>query len=72
MRYQSDIRLSEPVFVDSAGVSGIQVADAFAYCTFINKSNPPAFQNYWNIVRSKLRKNSSGDVMGYGYKEYPC
>ena len=59
-----------PKFVNSSGVSGIQIADAFAYCTFQHKMQKKQFDLYWNIIYGKLHKCNS-QVVGYGYKEYP-
>ena len=63
--------IDEPVFVNSAGVYGIQIADAFAYCTLKNRKNNDDFSKYWKIIYSKLRKSNSGKIQGYGYKEHP-
>ena len=69
-RFQTIDRLSHPKFVDSSGVAGIQIADAFAYCTFQQKMKRKQFDRYWDVVYDKLRKRNS-KVSGYGYKEYP-
>ena len=61
----------EPLFVDSQSAQGIQVADAVAYCTMKHLTKYKKFEPYWNIVYSKLRKNSSGKVSGYGLKIWP-
>ena len=69
-RFQIIDRVSHPKFVNSSGVSGIQIADAFAYCTFQHKMKRMQFDRYWDTVYGKLRKHDFR-VEGYGYKEYP-
>lgn len=64
-------RITHFEFADSAGVYGIQVADAFAYCTLKHKMNHEYFSKYWKNIHGKLRRNDSGIISGYGYKEYP-
>ena len=69
-RFQTIDRLSYPKFVNSSGVGGIQIADAFAYCTFQHKMKRKQFDKYWNIVYSKLRKHQF-QISDFGYIEYP-
>lgn len=47
-------QITKPVFVDSAGVYGIQIADAFAYCTLQHHKKNKQFERYWDIVSNKL------------------
>ena len=68
-RFQTIDRVSHPKFVNPSDVSGIQIADAFAYCTFQHKMKRKQFVRYWNVVYGKLRKHDS-QVLGYDYKEY--
>lgn len=68
--FQTIDQVLRPKFVSSSGVSGIQIADAFAYCTFQHKMRRQEFDRYWDIVYGKLRRHGS-QVEGYGYKEYP-
>ncbi len=63
--------IQEPTFVNSAGVEGVQVADAIAYCTFRNKTGSTKFKPYWDKIYDKFRKGSDGRVSGYGIKEFP-
>lgn len=70
-RYQSMSRIRHPIFADSSGVYGIQVADALAYCTSQHKIHPNKFGKYWDMVYPKLQTNRHGKIEGYGYKEYP-
>lgn len=71
MGYQRLTRITQPVFADSAGVYGIQMADAFAYCALKHRTTNDQFVRYWETVRAKLLKSGSGVIRGYGYKEYP-
>ena len=62
-------RIAQPAFSDSAGVFGIQIADAFAYCTLKHKINDYEFARHWDIVYDKLIRDESGMITGY--LEYP-
>ena len=68
---QSKPHFTYPVFVDSTGVYGIQIADAFAYCVLANKMDQKNFKSYFQIIWKKLRKNNSGQTTNCGYIEYP-
>ncbi len=48
---------TQSVFFDSAGVHGIQVADAFAYCALQHSKKNEQFDRYWGVIYSKLGKN---------------
>ena len=63
--------ISKPVFVDSASVAGIQVADAFAYCTLQHKKANPDFGAYWSIVDDKLKWGCADATEGCNYIEFP-
>lgn len=63
--------ISKPVFVDSASVAGIQVADALAYCTLQHKQSNSDFDTYWSIVYDRLRQECTGAAEGYNYIEFP-
>lgn len=58
-------------FVNSSGVSGIQIADAFAYCIFQYKMQKRQFDRYWSIIYDKLLQYDL-QTEGYGHAEYPC
>ncbi len=58
-------------FVDSSGVEGIQIADAVAYCSLMHAKNNNAFEDYWNLIKSKIRQSSDGHTKSYGWKEFP-
>ena len=64
-------RVTQPVFVNSADVCGIQVADAFAYCALKRKTSPDPFSRYWEVVCGKLLRGRNGGMRGYGYKKHP-
>ena len=49
---------TQSIFADSAGVYGIQVADAFAYCALQHSKKNEQFDSYWRVIHSKLGKNS--------------
>lgn len=68
--WQTIDRVLLPKFVDSSGVAGIQIADAFAYCTFQHKMQKRPFGRYWDIIYEKLYRQDS-HVEGYGYQIYP-
>ena len=63
--------IQDPIFVNSAAVEGIQVADAIAYCTFRHETGSTKFEPYWNKIYDKFRKGEYNKVQGYGIKEYP-
>ena len=48
---------TQSVFADSAGVYGIQMADAFAYCALQHSEKNERFDRYWRVIHSKLGKN---------------
>lgn len=68
--FQKIDHVLRPKFVNSSGVPGIQIADAFAYCIFQHKIQKGQFDKYWDIIRGKLLQRNSR-VEGYGYREYP-
>ena len=47
MGHQRLTRITQPVFADSAGVYGIQMADAFAYCALKHRTTNDQFVRYW-------------------------
>lgn len=63
--------IKDPIFVNSAGVEGIQIADAIAYCTFKHKTGTEKFNPYWNKIYNKFRKGEQNKVNGFGIKEFP-
>ena len=63
--------ISPPIFSDSLGTYGIQIADAIAYCTFKHKMMDTRFNRYWNVICDMLWRNNSDTLQGCGYKEYP-
>ena len=71
--YHQEVKhiIQDPIFVNSAGVEGIQVADVIAYCTFRYKTGSTKFEPYWNKIYDKFRKGKSGTVIDYGIKEFP-
>ena len=50
-------KATQSVFADSAGVYGIQVADAFAYCALQHSKKNGQFDSYWEVIHSKLGRN---------------
>lgn len=50
-------KATQSVFADSAGVHGIQVADAFAYCALQHSKKNGQFDSYWEVIHSKLGRN---------------
>lgn len=56
-RCQRVSKVTQSVFVDSAGVYGIQVADAFAYCALQYSKKNKQFNRYWRVIDSKLGEN---------------
>ena len=65
------VYILNPMFVDSASVYGIQVADAIAYCTLQHKLSNYDFDAYWNIVYKKLNGGYRNMREGYSYLEFP-
>ena len=63
--------LRVPTFLPSKTQNGLQISDAAAYCTLKKLNNYVKFEPYWNIIKNKLRKSSSGKVEGFGYKLFP-
>ena len=57
--------------MDSSATYGVQVADAFAYCTLKHKMNDVRFVRFWDIIHNMLWKDDSGRMLGYDYNEYP-
>lgn len=49
-------RIEEPVFVDSAGVYGIQIADAFAYCILKHRKNHMIFPSIGRSSTASFEK----------------
>jgi len=72
-KYQSAaVRIiEEPHFLPSHTRLGLQVVDAVVYCANRHINKNMDFDPYWNIVYSKLRRNSTGVVDGYGFRIYP-
>ena len=70
-RCQRISQITQSVFVDSAGVYGIQVADAFAYCALQHNKKNEQFDKYWGIIYSKLGKNNLNTISDHMYKKYP-
>lgn len=70
-RHAPPALISKPVFVDSASVAGIQVADAFAYCTLQHKQSNSDFNAYWSIVYDRLKWGCAGAAECYNYIELP-
>lgn len=68
--FQKIDHVLRPKFVNSSGVSGIQIADAFAYCIFQHKMQRRQFDRYWDIIHGKLLQ-SDPRAESYGYREYP-
>ena len=62
-------RITQPTFADSAGVYGIQIADAFAYCTLKHKINDYEFARHWDVIYDKIVRDETGMITGYF--EYP-
>lgn len=56
-RRRRESQAAQSVFVDSAGVYGIQVADAFAYCALQQNKKNEQFGRYWEVIYSKLGEN---------------
>ena len=56
-RYPRIPPATQSIFADSAGVYGIQVADAFAYCALQHSKKNEQFGSYWGIIHSKLGRN---------------
>ena len=48
---------TQSIFADSAGVHGIQVADAFAYCALQHSKKNEQFGSYWGVIHGKLGRN---------------
>ncbi len=69
--YQRKVQAEPPVFVDSSGVEGIQIADAVAYASFRHHSTPDEFERYWNLIYGKFQTDSSGNTIGCGYRVFP-
>lgn len=69
-RCQRISKITKSVFVDSAGVYGIQVADAFAYCALQHSKKNKQFDRYWSVVHGKLAKNEL-HVTPEKYKRWP-
>ena len=63
--------IAQPIFLDSSGTYGIQIADAVAYCTLKHKMKDVRFGKYWKIIHQMLWRNNSGVLQGYGYNEQP-
>lgn len=61
-RCQRVSKVTQPVFVDSAGVYGIQVADAFAYCALQHSKKNKQFSRYWRVIDSKLGENGMKSI----------
>ena len=63
--------VEEPLFYDSPGRKGLQIADAVAYCTnrHLNKNND--FDLYWKLLYPRIQKNPNDGISGYGLTVFP-
>ena len=62
----------EPLFVPSHFRAGLQIADEVSYCTQKHFSSNADFEEYWNYMETKYRKNpKDNNINGYGLKIFP-
>lgn len=70
--YKGDTYLFEPHFVPkAANVPGLQLADIMARPIGLHVMNPAQANRAWDVIETKLDRNSAGVVTGWGLKLFP-
>ena len=63
---------NEFCFFPSYSHYGLQLADVTSYCILRNLNGYNKFCPYWEIIKSKTRRNKyTNEIFGYGYKIFP-
>lgn len=63
--------VEEPLFVDSHLRKGLQIADAIVYCVNSHLNHNSEFDDYWNLIQSRMHRKISGSIVGYGLTIFP-
>lgn len=63
--------VEEPFFIESHLRKGLQIADAVVYCVNRYYNQNPEFNNYWDILKTKMHSSDSGSILGYGVYHFP-